>query len=51
MGTKGMRQLKNPNQLQLSELATNKVFIGYDVRSDIPWQVCEHSIKRFNNST
>ena len=27
----------------------NKVFIGYDTRSDIPWQVCEHSIKRFNN--
>ena len=50
MGTKGMRQLKNPNQLQLSELATNKVFIGYDVSSDIPWQGCEHSIKRFNNN-
>ena len=27
----------------------NKVFIGYDTRSDIPWQVCEHSIKRFNS--
>lgn len=27
----------------------NNVFIGYDTRSDIPWQVCEHSIKRFNS--
>ena len=49
MSTKGLRQLRNPNQAQLRELIANKVFIGYDTRSDIPWQVCEYSIKRFNN--
>ena len=27
---------------------TNKVFVGYDTREDIAYQVCEHSIQRYN---
>ena len=27
----------------------NKVFIGYDTRQDIAYQVCEYSLKRFND--
>ena len=27
---------------------TQKVFVGYDTREDIAYQVCEYSIKRFN---
>ena len=26
--------------------STNKVFVGYDSREDIAWQVCRHSIRR-----
>ena len=29
----------------------NKVFVGYDTREDIAYQVCEHSLKRFNTET
>ena len=29
---------------------SNKVFVGYDTREDIAFQVCEHSIRRYNNS-
>ena len=28
---------------------SNKIFVGYDTREDIAYQVCEHSIKRYNN--
>jgi lipopolysaccharide biosynthesis glycosyltransferase len=28
----------------------NKIFVGYDSREDIAWQVCEHSICRFNTN-
>ena len=27
---------------------TQPVFVGYDTREDIAFQVCEYSIKRFN---
>ena len=27
---------------------THSVFVGYDTREDIAFQVCEYSIKRFN---
>ena len=27
---------------------TQRVFVGYDTREDIAFQVCEYSIKRFN---
>ncbi len=27
-----------------------KVFVGYDVREDIAYQVCEYSIKKYNNA-
>ena len=27
---------------------SNKVFVGYDTREDIAFQVCEYSIKRYN---
>ena len=27
---------------------TQQVFVGYDTREDIAYQVCEYSIKRFN---
>lgn len=29
---------------------SNKVFVGYDTREDIAYQVCEHSIKRFDSN-
>ena len=29
---------------------SNKVFVGYDTREDIAFQVCEHSIKRYNQN-
>ena len=29
---------------------SNKVFVGYDTREDIAFQVCEHSIKRYNQT-
>lgn len=29
---------------------SNKIFVGYDTREDIAYQVCEHSIKRYNNN-
>ena len=32
-------------------MKNNKVFVGYDTREDIAYQVCEHSIKRFNKET
>ena len=28
-----------------------KVYVGYDTREDIAYQVCEHSIKRRNGET
>ena len=28
-----------------------KVYVGYDPREDITYQVCEHSIKRRNRNT
>ena len=28
-----------------------KVYVGYDTREDIAYQVCEHSIKRRNGRT
>jgi len=28
----------------------NKIFVGYDTREDIAWQVCESSIKRYNDN-
>ena len=28
-----------------------KVYVGYDTREDIAYQVCEHSIKRRNGKT
>lgn len=27
-----------------------KVFVGYDIREDIAYQVCEYSIKKYNNT-
>ena len=27
---------------------TNQVFVGYDTREDIAYQVCEYSIKRYD---
>ena len=27
----------------------NKIFVGYDTREDIAYQVCEHSIHRYNS--
>lgn len=29
---------------------SNKIFVGYDTREDIAYQVCEHSIKRFDSN-
>ena len=29
---------------------TQRVFVGYDTREDIAFQVCEYSIKRFNEN-
>ena len=28
---------------------TKQVFVGYDTREDIAYQVCEYSIKRFDS--
>ena len=30
---------------------SNKVFVGYDTREDIAYQVCEHSIWQHNKGT
>ena len=35
---------------QKLKVMSNKVFVGYDTREDIAFQVCEHSIKRYNQN-